>query len=119
MTRLNVTIMLVAIAMGGCDASGDVELGAGFECRGRLDDETGYLKPICEHIAARFDSYPDDPNTLEIVEVVSGDEQDRFHAPELSTEEYVFVGLSCCFTGDWAVVAVGTREVVDFYLGNV
>ncbi|MFC1610121.1 hypothetical protein ACFL6C_04255 [Myxococcota bacterium] len=97
-----------------------------FECVDRPEDSTGYLKLICEFLAANLDRYEIDPNTLEIEQVIPGDEYDASVGPgrsdwldKYANSAYHLVGLNCCYTGDWAVIEVDTETVVDFSVGDV
>ncbi|MGE0546049.1 MAG: hypothetical protein AB7O24_07480 [Kofleriaceae bacterium] len=117
---------LVAVAMAvvglvacGENASDGVTLGAEFQCNQRNEDTTGFLQPICQHIAATFETYPIDPNTLVIEQNLSGAEQTLFDRPELETDDYRFIGLSCCYTGDWAIIEIDTLRVAEFVLGAI
>lgn len=116
--RFLATLVLGALCAGACDGKG-VTFDDDYECVERPDDPTGYLQPICEYIAANMDSYPMDPNQLEIEGITPGDEQTRFNVPEYSSAQFDFVALSCCYTGDWAVIDVTTKQVVAFFLGDV
>jgi hypothetical protein len=109
---------LVALSWGCDNNSNQVELGADFHCVARPDDPTGYLEPICQYIATLFESYWVDPNTFTIEKIIPGNVQRVFGLPQYSTREYDFVLLSCCHTGDWAVVHVDSKTVVYFSPGD-
>ena len=85
----------------------------------RGDDATGYLELICDHLVENFERYPEDPNKLRIINTVPGDEQGLFATSSYGTSDYLFVALSCCFTGDWAVIHAPTSNVVAFYAGSL
>lgn len=107
--------LFLLLALAACqDAGPDLET----ECEPRPDDETGYLEPICAYIVDTFDSYPEDPNDLEIEQVVSGSEDPRGDG-QYATTQYDHVFLSCCFTGDIAVMDTSTNQVVYFELGDL
>ena len=113
------TIGLVALLFIACTGEGTLRFDNGYECVERPDDPTGYLQPICQYITSNFETYPEDPNLLEIESVTPGDQETRFNEPQFQTADYDFVALSCCYTGDWAVIDVTTTEVVQFYLGDI
>lgn len=92
-------------------------LGPEFECRERPDDETGFLRLICGYLAAEFDEYDVDPNTLEVVQTIAGEDWTQTRS-QFADTDHVFVGLSCCFTGDWAAVSESSVRVVEFIPGD-
>ncbi len=98
----------------------DFKIGPDFNCAERPDDPTGYLQPICQHIAENFSCYAMDPNKLEIAEITSGINETYCceYCIEYCSVDYDFVWLSCCLTGDGAVIHVATKTVVEFWLGN-
>ena len=111
-------IVLFALMVGCGSGSERVTLDSGFECVERPDDETGFLQPICEYLVTEFDEYDADPNTLEVVQIIAGEDWTRTGS-RFADADHVFVGLSCCFTGDWAVVEESSGRVVEFILGGV
>lgn len=86
-------------------------------CRDRPDDTTGYLKPICEHLRSEYGTYRIDPNELEIASIKPGDESLDAFAP-YDNADYDWVRLSCCYTGDVAVIHRATVEVVTMRFGD-
>lgn len=116
---MKILVMLCVLCGLSCssDTDGSVKLESNFGCMERTDDPTGYLQPICLYLVANYDVYNVDPNTLSIEAVVSGEEW-QGSASAFATSDYDFVELSCCYTGDLAVVEKAHREVVDFILGD-
>ncbi len=115
-------VLLVTMLLVGCGTDDDagVRLGPSFVCLERPDDQTGMLRPICEYMVSQLDHYPVDPNSLSIVDTLGGVEaQTRFTLPEYASSDYVFVGLSCCYTGDWAVVHTPDLKVERLILGGI
>lgn len=115
-----ITLALASlVALGSCsdDADSRIELGPTFDCHGRPEDVTGYLQPICRYVADVLGRYEIDPNTLAIELVTPGD-QVPGAMPPTNTAEFDHVRLSCCFTGDHAVMRRATHEVVAFMLGD-
>jgi hypothetical protein len=96
---------------------GAVYLSDGFECVPRPDDSTGYLQPICLFLQERYRLYDVNPNTLTIESIVPGNEWELTESP-FANEAYDFVELSCCYTGDWAVIDRDRVVVSDFIFGD-
>ena len=90
---------------------------APVECQDRADDATGYLQPICEYIQANLPSYESDPSKLTILALTPGDEVPG--TGPYNTSDYDWVRLSCCYTGDTAVIRKADRTVVAFNLGAI
>ncbi len=90
-----------------------------FKCAPRPADATGFLQPICQYLVDNFKSYNVNPNGLQIKRILKGSDQTRFGESEYANDNYRFVEVSCCYTGDWAVVDVRTNKVVDFSLGAI
>ena len=111
--------MLASLALSCTTSSPEsVVLDPSFECAARNDDQSGYLQEICRYLAENMDSYQVDPNTLTITEVISGELWEA-STSDYANSEHDFVGLSCCYTGDWAAVNKSSQEVVEFILGDV
>ncbi len=101
-----VFISVLASCRGGDNGDGrSIELGPQFQCLDRPDDMSGYLQPICWYIVSTLRQYEIDPNTLEIESITADGDVDQ-------------VRMSCCFTGDIAVMDRATRTVVSFSLGD-
>jgi hypothetical protein len=106
-----VFLFLTAVAAcfdydGGEDGPRPIDLGPPFQCVDRPDDTSGYLQPICQHIVDSLGEYEIDPNTLQIESITPVD---------ATTDQ---VQLSCCFSGDVAVMDRATKTVQSFSPGD-
>jgi len=111
-------LMALAFVFGGCGGDDQGAVPMVTSCMPRPDDSTGYLESICEYIIDQVGTYEIDPNTIEVREIVPGD-QNELAVPPYDTVEYDWVYLDCCYTGDVAVIERASGVVVDFHLGDV
>jgi len=100
-----------------------IEISSDFECIQRPDDPTGYLQPICQFMVEKLSCYELDPNKIEIVEIVPGSEEQRGGPggpiSQYTTDDFDFVLLNCCYSGDRAIMHVASKTCVQFILGPV
>ena len=108
----------MSLLLAGCGNEDGVQLDDAFACEDRPDDKTGYLKPICEYLAINYQSYSIDPNGLQIKRIESGSGASS-PVEGYNTDAYDYVYLSCCHTGDLAIMSVETKTVLRFILGDV
>ncbi len=107
-----------ALLLSGCGSEDGVQLDDAFVCEDRPDDNTGYLKPICEYLVINYQSYSIDPNELQITRIEPGSKA-SYPVQGYNTDAYDYVYLSCCYTGDLAIMSVETKTVLRFIVGDI
>jgi hypothetical protein len=115
---LNILNLVLILAINVCcdrDGLYDFKIGPDFVCIERPDDPTGYLQLICNFIKDNFKFYGMDPNKLKILAIISGANYER--CLSYCSENYDFVELNCCPSGDWAVIDKINLKVVGFIPG--
>ena len=108
----------MSLLLAGCGNEDGVQLDDAFVCEDRPDDNNGYLEPICEYLVDNYPSYRIDPNELQIRRIESGSEE-PYPVQGYNTDAYDYVYLSCCYTGDLAIMSVETKTVLRFIVGDV
>ncbi len=78
-----------------------------YSCLPRDEDPEGYLVKICEYLSEK-QNYVGEFHTFDIVEIWE-EEQDG--------QVVIVIRLSCCGTGDYAMIDKETGEVIGYSTG--